>query len=133
MIFGLFGGAQATSTTLGAGVGQGFHDYIDFHVEADALGYHSTFCVEHHFTGWTQISATLNLLTWLAAVALSTLDEQADWNPVTDIEKRIVQLIHGISQGKLLHPGTGTRIPHPDPGVDTRILDCIEKKPQGWH
>ena len=67
MIFGLFGGAQANSATLGAGAGQGFHDYIAFNVEADALGYHSTFCVEHHFTGWTQISATLNLLTWLAA------------------------------------------------------------------
>jgi alkanesulfonate monooxygenase SsuD/methylene tetrahydromethanopterin reductase-like flavin-dependent oxidoreductase (luciferase family) len=67
LIFGLFGGAQANGSTLGAAVGQGFHDYIEFNVEADALGYHSTFCVEHHFTGWTQISATLNLLTWLAA------------------------------------------------------------------
>jgi len=67
MRFGLFGGAQATSAKLGAGMGQGFHDYVDFGVEADALGYHSTFIVEHHFTGWTQVSATLNLLTWLAA------------------------------------------------------------------
>jgi hypothetical protein len=23
--------------------------------------------VEHHFTGWNQVSATLTLLTWLAA------------------------------------------------------------------
>ncbi len=67
MIFGLFGGAQANSSNLGDGVGQGFRDYIEFHVEADALGYHSAFLVEHHFTGWTQVSATLNLLTWLAA------------------------------------------------------------------
>ena len=67
MIFGLFGGAQANSSSMSAGAGQGFHDYIEFNIEADALGYHSTFCVEHHFTGWTQISATLNLLTWLAA------------------------------------------------------------------
>jgi alkanesulfonate monooxygenase SsuD/methylene tetrahydromethanopterin reductase-like flavin-dependent oxidoreductase (luciferase family) len=52
---------------LGAGLGQGFHDYIDYNVEAEALGYYSTFLVEHHFTGWSQISATLNLLTWLAA------------------------------------------------------------------
>jgi alkanesulfonate monooxygenase SsuD/methylene tetrahydromethanopterin reductase-like flavin-dependent oxidoreductase (luciferase family) len=67
MRFGLFGGAQAASSNLGTGVGQGFHDFVDFNIEAEALGYHSTFCVEHHFTGWGQISATLNLLTWLAA------------------------------------------------------------------
>jgi alkanesulfonate monooxygenase SsuD/methylene tetrahydromethanopterin reductase-like flavin-dependent oxidoreductase (luciferase family) len=67
MRFGLFGGAQAGSADPAAPPGQGFHDYIDFNVEAEALGYHSTFCVEHHFTGWSQVSATLNLLTWLAA------------------------------------------------------------------
>jgi alkanesulfonate monooxygenase SsuD/methylene tetrahydromethanopterin reductase-like flavin-dependent oxidoreductase (luciferase family) len=67
MRFGLFGGAQTNSATLGAAVGQGFHDFIELNVEAEALGYHGTFCVEHHFTGWGQISATLNLLTWLAA------------------------------------------------------------------
>ena len=67
MRFGLFGGAQTNSAKLGAGLGQGFHDFVEFNIEAEALGYHSTFCVEHHFTGWGQISATLNLLTWLAA------------------------------------------------------------------
>ena len=51
------------------GRAQGFHDFVEFNVEAEGLGYHSTFCVEHHFTGWGQISATLNLLTWLAATA----------------------------------------------------------------
>jgi alkanesulfonate monooxygenase SsuD/methylene tetrahydromethanopterin reductase-like flavin-dependent oxidoreductase (luciferase family) len=67
MRFGLFGSAQSSAENLGAGIGQGFHDYIDYNVEAEALGYYSTFLVEHHFTGWSQISATLNLLTWLAA------------------------------------------------------------------
>ena len=66
MIFGLFGGAQANAANGGA-PGQGFRDYIEFNVEADALGYYSAFLVEHHFTGWTQVSAPLNLLTWLAA------------------------------------------------------------------
>ena len=61
MKFGLFGGALAKSTS-GGEMGQGFQDYIEFNVEAEALGYHSTFLVEHHFTGWTQVSATLNLL-----------------------------------------------------------------------
>ena len=67
MRFGLFGSAQANGSDLGAGIGQGFYDYIDFNVEAESLGYHSTFLVEHHFTGWSQVSATLSLLTYLAA------------------------------------------------------------------
>jgi alkanesulfonate monooxygenase SsuD/methylene tetrahydromethanopterin reductase-like flavin-dependent oxidoreductase (luciferase family) len=67
MRFGLFGGAQVTGGSTGAELGQGFRDYIEFNIEAESLGYHSTFLVEHHFTGWGQVSATLNLLTWLAA------------------------------------------------------------------
>jgi alkanesulfonate monooxygenase SsuD/methylene tetrahydromethanopterin reductase-like flavin-dependent oxidoreductase (luciferase family) len=61
--FGLFGGAQAYSAGSKT-PGSGFHDWFEFNVEAEALGLHSTFCVEHHFTGWSQISATLDLLTW---------------------------------------------------------------------
>jgi alkanesulfonate monooxygenase SsuD/methylene tetrahydromethanopterin reductase-like flavin-dependent oxidoreductase (luciferase family) len=65
MHFGIFGGAQADRP--GGAMGQGFHDFIDFNVEAEALGFHSTFLVEHHFSGWNQVSSTLTLLTWLAA------------------------------------------------------------------
>ena len=67
MRLGIFGAAQAGSPRPGGPMGQGFHDFIDFNVEAEALGYRSTFLVEHHFTGWNQVSATLTLLTWLAA------------------------------------------------------------------
>jgi alkanesulfonate monooxygenase SsuD/methylene tetrahydromethanopterin reductase-like flavin-dependent oxidoreductase (luciferase family) len=66
MKFGLFGSAQANSGTLGPETGQGFRDWLDDNVEAEALGYRSTFLVEHHFTGWYQVSATLMLLTALA-------------------------------------------------------------------
>jgi alkanesulfonate monooxygenase SsuD/methylene tetrahydromethanopterin reductase-like flavin-dependent oxidoreductase (luciferase family) len=65
--FGLFGTAQANTSDLAPGLGQGFRDYVDFNVEAEALGYCSSFLVEHHFTGWNQVSATLNVLTWVAA------------------------------------------------------------------
>jgi len=58
MRFGIFGAAQAGSPRPGTPIDQGFHDFIDFNVEAEALGYHSTFLVEHHFTGWNQVSAT---------------------------------------------------------------------------
>jgi len=66
MQFGIFGSAQANSNDLPAETGQGFRDYLDFNVEAETLGMHSSFLVEHHFTGWNQVSSTLMLLTALA-------------------------------------------------------------------
>src|SRR5271165_4432484 len=71
MQFGLFGSAAARR---GKGPeeaefdsAEGFRDFIDYNVEAEALGFYSTFVVEHHFTGYGQVSATINLLTWLGA------------------------------------------------------------------
>src|SRR5580692_393756 len=66
MKFGLFSSAQASTQDLGPETGQGFRDYLDHAVEAEALGYRSSFLVEHHFTGWNQVSATLMLLMALA-------------------------------------------------------------------
>ncbi|MFY9840401.1 MAG: LLM class flavin-dependent oxidoreductase [Xanthobacteraceae bacterium] len=66
MKFGLFTSAQANSGDLPPETGQGFRDYLDFNVEAEALGFRSSFLVEHHFTGWNQVSSTLMLLTALA-------------------------------------------------------------------
>src|ERR1700735_4564093 len=66
MEFGLFTSAQADSQALGPETGQGFRDYLDFNVEAEALGFQSSFLVEHHFTGWNQVSSTLMLLLALA-------------------------------------------------------------------
>jgi alkanesulfonate monooxygenase SsuD/methylene tetrahydromethanopterin reductase-like flavin-dependent oxidoreductase (luciferase family) len=67
MQFGLFGSAQAKRGGPDVDSGQGFKDYVEHNVEAEALGYSSTFAVEHHFTGFGQVSASLNLLTWVAA------------------------------------------------------------------
>jgi alkanesulfonate monooxygenase SsuD/methylene tetrahydromethanopterin reductase-like flavin-dependent oxidoreductase (luciferase family) len=66
MKFGLFSSAQANSNDLAPETGQGFRDYLDLNVEAEALGFQSSFLVEHHFTGWNQVSATLMLLMALA-------------------------------------------------------------------
>ena len=66
MKFGLFTSAQANSRELGPEAGQGFRDWLDFNVEAEALGFKSSFLVEHHFTGWNQVSSTLMLLMALA-------------------------------------------------------------------
>jgi len=67
MKFGLFGSAQAKRGGPDVDSGQGFKDYVDYNIEAEALGYASTFVVEHHFTGFGQVSASMNLLTWVAA------------------------------------------------------------------
>ena len=66
MKFGLFSSAQANSNDLPPETGQGFRDYLDLNVEAEALDFQSSFLVEHHFTGWNQVSATLMLLMALA-------------------------------------------------------------------
>ena len=65
MRFGLFGSAQAPRG--GPDSAQGYRDFVEWNVEAEALGYHASFLVEHHFTGLGQVSASLNLLTWVAA------------------------------------------------------------------
>ena len=56
-------------------------------VEAEELGFSSVFLVEHHFTGFGQVSASLNLLSYLAArterIRLGTAVVVLPWhNPV---------------------------------------------------
>ena len=58
MQFGLFCLLLVDAPGFGPETGQGFRDYLDFNVEAEALGYCSSFSVEHHFSGWNQASAT---------------------------------------------------------------------------
>ncbi len=65
MKFGLFGGARARGGP--AGDSEGYHEFIKYIIAAEELGYASAFLVEHHFTGFGQVSASLNLLSYLAA------------------------------------------------------------------
>jgi alkanesulfonate monooxygenase SsuD/methylene tetrahydromethanopterin reductase-like flavin-dependent oxidoreductase (luciferase family) len=67
MRFGLFGSAQAARGGPDTDSGAGYREFVDRNVEAEDLGYCSTFLVEHHFTGFGQVSATLSLLTWVGA------------------------------------------------------------------
>lgn len=69
MRFGLLCSPGASSDTNPDIAGQGLHDWIGFNVEAERLGFYSTFLVEHHFSGFDQPSATL---TMLAALAMRT-------------------------------------------------------------
>src|SRR6516162_8963023 len=67
MRFGLFGSAQARRSGPDTDSSQGFREFIENNIEAEEIGFYSTFLVEHHFTGFGQVSASLNLLTWLGA------------------------------------------------------------------
>src|SRR3954454_17942535 len=85
MKFGVFGGARARGGP--AGDSEGYHDFIRYIVAAEELGFSSVFLVEHHFTGFGQVSASLNLLSYLAArtekIRLSTAVVVLPWhNPV---------------------------------------------------
>src|SRR5215472_558992 len=63
MQFGLFGSAAARRGGPEFDSAEGFRDFIDYNIEAETLGFHSTFVVEHHFNGYGQVSATIDLLS----------------------------------------------------------------------
>lgn len=113
MRFGLFGGATAPRLPDVTASAQGFFDFIETNVEAEALGYHSTFVTEHHFTGFGQLSAPLTLLTYLAArtsrLRLGTAILVLPWhNPVLLAEQ--VATLDLLSHGRLdLGVGKGYR------------------------
>jgi len=142
MKFGLFGSAQANSASLGAGVGQGFRDYIDFNVEAEALGYCSSFLVEHHFTGWNQVSATLNVLTWVAArtrtLRVGSAVMVLPWhNPVLLAEQAATldmlssgRFDFGIGKGYRYTEFKGFRIPMEE--AEARFEEALEVIMKAW-
>lgn len=116
MKFGLFGGATAKGGGHDTQAGgerlrfshsddsHGYGQLIDGVVEAERLGFHSIFLVEHHFTGSAQISASLNLLTYLAArtskIRLGTAVIVIPWhNPVLLAEQAAT--VDVLSNGRL--------------------------------
>ncbi|MGE3248454.1 MAG: LLM class flavin-dependent oxidoreductase [Beijerinckiaceae bacterium] len=100
MKFGLFGGAVAMRGGESAD-SSGYTRVLDMICEADRLGFHSVFMVEHHFTGIGQISATLSTLCYLAAkterIRLGTGVTVLPWhNPVLVAEQAAtVDLLSG--------------------------------------
>lgn len=91
MKFGIFGGARSMPG-IEDGYREGYDAYIDSVIEAEDLGFYSSFLVEHHFSGMGQVSASLNLLSYLAAktsvIRLGTAVVVLPWhNPVLVAEQ----------------------------------------------
>jgi alkanesulfonate monooxygenase SsuD/methylene tetrahydromethanopterin reductase-like flavin-dependent oxidoreductase (luciferase family) len=139
MRFGLFGSAQAKRPEPGAELtdsSQGFREWIANNVEAEALGYHATFVVEHHFTGFGQVSASLNLLTWLGArtttLRLGTAVLVLPWhNPVLLAEQAATldllsggRLDFGVGKGYRYNEFAGFAMPMEE--ADPRFDESME-------
>jgi probable F420-dependent oxidoreductase len=142
MQFAIFGSAQADSEQPNAPLGEGFHDFVEFNVEAEALGYCATFLVEHHFTGWKQVSAPLQLLTWLAArttkLRLGTAVLVLPWhNPVLLAEQAAMldlmsggRLDFGIGKGYRHTEFEGFGIPPEE--AQARFDEALEVILKAW-
>ncbi len=103
MKFGLFGGARLGPVNP-LGDSYNYKDFISYVTDAEHLGFESIFLVEHHFTGGGQLSASLNLLSYLAActtrMRLGTAVVVLPWhNPVLLAEQ--VATLDVLSGGRV--------------------------------
>src|SRR5882672_7963063 len=145
MQFGLFGSAQAKRPEPGTELtdsSQGFRDWVDNNVEAEALGFHSTFVVEHHFTGFGQVSASLNLLTWIGAhtktLRLGTAVLVLPWhNPVLLAEQASTldllsggRFDFGIGKGYRYNEFSGFCVPMEE--AEPRFDEVLEVMIKAW-
>jgi len=140
MKFGLFGGARARGGP--AGDSEGYHDFINYVVEAEKLGFSSVFLVEHHFTGFGQVSASLNLLSYLAArterIRLGTAVVVLPWhNPVLVAEQAATldllsngRLDFGVGKGYRPYEFSGFCVPQDEAGE--RFHEAMEVIRLAW-
>jgi alkanesulfonate monooxygenase SsuD/methylene tetrahydromethanopterin reductase-like flavin-dependent oxidoreductase (luciferase family) len=103
MKFGLFGGARLGPADP-LGDSYNYKDFISYVRDAEQLGFESIFLVEHHFTGSGQVSASLALLSYLAActtrLRLGTAVVVLPWhNPVLLAEQ--VATLDVLSGGRV--------------------------------
>lgn len=141
MRFGLFGGAKSAGTGPDAD-SQGYQSFIDYVIRAEALGFESLFMVEHHFTGVGQVSASLNLLTFLAAktsrIRLGTAVVVLPWhNPVLLAEQASTldllsggRFDFGVGKGYRKNEFAGFCIPQEE--ADARFDECLELLRKAW-
>jgi alkanesulfonate monooxygenase SsuD/methylene tetrahydromethanopterin reductase-like flavin-dependent oxidoreductase (luciferase family) len=140
MKFGLFGGARARGGP--AGDSEGYHEFIRYIVAAEELGFSSVFLVEHHFTGFGQVSASLNLLSYLAArtekIRLGTAVVVLPWhNPVLVAEEAATldllsngRLDFGVGKGYRPYEFSGFCIPQEE--ATERFDEAIDIIRKAW-
>jgi probable F420-dependent oxidoreductase len=141
MKFGLFGGARAKRGGP-SGDSQGYGDFVDYVVGAEKLGYASVFLVEHHFTGYAQVSASLTLLSYLAArtrtIRLGTAVVVLPWhNPVLVAEEAATldllsggRLDFGVGKGYRDYEFSGFCVPMAE--ATERFDEAIEVIRKAW-
>jgi alkanesulfonate monooxygenase SsuD/methylene tetrahydromethanopterin reductase-like flavin-dependent oxidoreductase (luciferase family) len=146
MQFGLFGSAAARRPGAAEGgefdSAEGFRDFIEYNIEAEALGFHGTFVVEHHFTGYGQVSATINLLTWLGArtttLRLGTAVMVLPWhNPVLLAEQAATldllsggRLDFGVGKGYRYNEFAGFCVPMEE--AEARFQEALGVIIKAW-
>ena len=142
MRFGLFGSATARRGGPDVDSGLGYKQFVDYNIEAESLGYHSTFLVEHHFTGAGQVSASLSLLTWLAAktrtLRLGTAVVVLPWhNPVLLAEQAATidllsggRLDFGVGKGYRHNEFAGFCVPIEE--ADARFNESLDVIVKAW-
>jgi len=141
MRFGLFGGAR-TKRSVGLGDSHGYKDFIDYVQEAERLGFAHMFMVEHHFTGQGQVSASMTLLSYLAAkterIRLGTAVVVLPWhNPVLIAEQAATldllsggRFDFGVGKGYRASEFSGFCIP-PEEATE-RFDEAIEVIRKAW-
>jgi len=141
MRFGLFGGANAPRIAS-ADPSHGFHEYIETSVEAERLGFFSTFLVEHHFSGLGQVSAPLDLLSWVAArttsIRLGTAVLALPWHDPVLLAERAATL--DLLSGGRLDFGVGKGYRHsefagfcvPPEEAEARFLESLAVIRKAW-
>jgi alkanesulfonate monooxygenase SsuD/methylene tetrahydromethanopterin reductase-like flavin-dependent oxidoreductase (luciferase family) len=142
MRFGLFGSATARHGGPDVDSGQGYKQFVEYNIEAEALGYHASFLVEHHFTGFGQVSASLSLLTWLAAqtktLRLGTAVLVLPWhNPVLVAEQAATidllsggRLDFGVGKGYRHNEFAGFCVPIEE--ADERFNESLDVIVKSW-
>lgn len=101
MKFGLFTGALRTE---GRTYREIYKEFVEYVVEAEALGFDSVFLVEHHFTGLGDIGASLTVLSNLAGhtsnIRLGTAVTVLPWHMPTLLAEQVAT-IDQLSGGRL--------------------------------
>lgn len=142
MKFGLFGGATSRGSEVAIDSAQDYRRYVDYICEAEALGFHSVFMVEHHFTGFNQVSASLTFLAYLAArttrMRLGTAVTVLPWhNPALLAEQAATvdmlsagRLDFGVGRGYRHSEFSGFCVPLEE--AEERYAEALEVIRKAW-